>query len=441
MLRSRPKLSPCGWQVVVALFWVGLALAWASTDASGRVPSARVAKRMTPGLRRVVMRGFSSARDAVVERDGGVLVATDRGIVRLRADGSLDRSFGRAGLLRVRAGGREMGAAVLALDRDHFLVAGIPSGTKGVIGVLRYTRRGRLDRRFGSAGLAAVRPPTVAGVDPRVHPSSPEVNGLAALAGGRIVVGGTVSSFDDASLHDVSDFWLARVTPAGALDSSFGAGGTVRTDVATRDLQARLFLQPDGRMVLSGLSAACGPDAGEECGRVGCGQDVDCTAVLLRYLSDGSPDPTFGPAGSGISRFASDFDSPVLVPGRSGQFVVFAGREVTRHGVGAHRPILVRLTRDGQLAHAPTILDRRFDDVHPAGALRQRDGKLILLASDGITLARFTSSLRLDDRFGRHGVVRITTSDTSTTLIRGAGGRLFIIGSDTNSRLVVRRVA
>ncbi len=164
MLRSRPKLSPCGWQVVVALFWVGLALAWASADASGRVPSARVAKRMTPGLRRVVMRGFSSARDAVVERDGRVLVATDGGIVGLRADGSLDRAFGRAGLLRVRAGGREMGAAALALDRDHFLVAGIPSGKKGVIGVLRYTLRGRLDRRFGSAGLAAVRPPRLPGL-------------------------------------------------------------------------------------------------------------------------------------------------------------------------------------------------------------------------------------------------------------------------------------
>lgn len=436
-LRER-QLSSRSRQAVAALSVALLGLAGSSTAVSGRTSPVRQANRMTAGLKRVVLRRFPAGKSAVVDPDGRVLVATNSGVVRLRADASLDRSFGHAGLLSVRVGGRIIAPAVLVVAHRHILVVGIPRNTHRLVAVVRYTLRGRLDRQFGSAGLATVSPPGASGIDPH-NPQTDDVGGVATMPDGRIVVAGSVSAESQAVGSQISDFWLARLTRNGTPDVSFGAGGVMRMDVGTRDLDPRLFVQPDGRVVVSGLSASCGPDAGEECGRLGCGPTVACTGVVMRYLSDGSPDSSFGMAGSGVVRFHSDFDSPVLVPERAGQFVVFAGRELTRRGTGAHRPILVRLTQDGRLARAPIVLDRRFDDVHPSSALRQRDGKLILLTFEG-TLTRLGRSLRIDDRFGRRGVIRIQTSDSLTTVLSGRNGKLIVIGYDRpNSHLVVLR--
>jgi uncharacterized delta-60 repeat protein len=76
-------------------------------------------------------------------------------VMRLTPRGRLDRSFGRSGMARVRAGGI---AQSLALQRNGgILLGGSNANSNGrPMVVARFTRNGRLDRGFGRRGLARV---------------------------------------------------------------------------------------------------------------------------------------------------------------------------------------------------------------------------------------------------------------------------------------------
>src|SRR5262245_37359796 len=96
------------------------------------------------------------------------------------------------------------------------------------------------------------------------------------------------------------DVGLARFTPDGRLDPTFGTGGLVTTDLGTGEDHARgVIVQPDGKLLVLTLTLLPFVDnAHVTNGTDGDGplvpsQDV----VLLRYNADGSPDATFGTGG------------------------------------------------------------------------------------------------------------------------------------------------
>jgi uncharacterized delta-60 repeat protein len=103
---------------------------------------------------------------------------------------------------------------------------------------------------------------------------------LALQADGKIVVGGTASI-------PGSHCALMRLDPSGALDTSFGVGGFVWTDVGGfyGDRIEALLVQPDGKIVASGS--------------VGTRRGVDF--LLLRYTDTCGLDPAFGSFGVQIT--------------------------------------------------------------------------------------------------------------------------------------------
>ncbi|MGH2668892.1 MAG: hypothetical protein ACRDH5_07210, partial [bacterium] len=111
------------------------------------------------------------------------------------------------------------------------------------------------------------------------------------------------------------DFTLARYNPDGSLDTSFGVGGRVVTEVGdSDDIVSELVQQPDGKLVAAGRSNA------SAAGRF----DV----ALARYLSNGSLDMSFGIGGLVRTDFAST-TSPLSFVGlalQSDAKVVTAGR-------------------------------------------------------------------------------------------------------------------
>jgi uncharacterized delta-60 repeat protein len=79
------------------------------------------------------------------------------------------------------------------------------------------------------------------------------------------------------------DFCIARFTVGGRLDSSFGSGGKVATDVtANNDFAYALALQPDGKIVVVGQ----------------CGSSTFGNFCVVRYHPHGSLDSSF--SGNGI---------------------------------------------------------------------------------------------------------------------------------------------
>src|SRR5262249_2699825 len=184
---------------------------------------------------------------------------------------------------------------------------------------------------------------------------------VAVQADGRILVAGYAKGATD------MDFALVRFTADGSIDPSFASGGRVLTPVgSSADAALAIALLADGRILLGGWS-----DTGPRDG-----------FALARYQADGSPDPSFGPTGSGTSTATVGFGAaranamPLQADGR----VVMAG--LASNGLNADFAI-ARFDGSG-------ILDTSFDGdgklLTPVGS--QDDSALALsVQPDGRILA------------------------------------------------------
>lgn len=103
---------------------------------------------------------------------------------------------------------------------------------------------------------------------------------LALQPDGKILVASTSSVYGSGT---GANFALARYKPDGSLDATFGTGGKVISHSASYDSLAAVALQPDGKIVVAGWSAAGYYNSG------------NCT--LARYNADGSLDAGFGSGG------------------------------------------------------------------------------------------------------------------------------------------------
>jgi len=160
-------------------------------------------------------------------------------VTRYDSDGSLDTSFGINGQLATAGSAN----AMALLSTGELVVGGVLtsslSGPVTGFAVSRYLGVGFPDARFGTHG-GVVTP--LSGF-PRVVTS-----GLATQSSGDIVMLGTASA---SSTDDV--FALARYTPAGRLDTTFGTDGTVVTSFGTTTVTANgLAIQADQKIVAVG---------------------------------------------------------------------------------------------------------------------------------------------------------------------------------------------
>ena len=124
----------------------------------------------------------------------------------------------------------------IALQSDGKLVV---AGTKeGMFYVIRLTPTGSLDNTFT--------PPTT--------PPGSEALSLAIQADGKIVVVGKDNFPND------HVFFVVRYNADGSLDSGFGNGGIVNTDISNNEDQSTsVLIQPDGKILVGGFA---GPGGG-----------------------------------------------------------------------------------------------------------------------------------------------------------------------------------
>ena len=238
----------------------------------------------------------------VVQADGKIVVAGsslhdnnvgDFALARYYSDGILDTGFGSVGLVTTDFGGKDDDNAVALQADGRIVLVGTTrdSDYKSNLALARYNSDGSLDTDFGI------------GCKVTTDLGGNEYGYAAALqADGKIVVAG---AFEDSDYK--SDFVVARYNSAGSLDTSFGIGGRVMTDLGGNDYVSAVTLQPDGQIVAAGASF-----------------DASYTGnfVLARYGSDGSLDTGFGTGGTVNIDFGHDeyADGAVLQP--DGKIVV-----------------------------------------------------------------------------------------------------------------------
>lgn len=184
-----------------------------------------------------------------LQPDGAIVVLTDfNKLLRYRADGTLDTTFGSNGVVSATLSGNALDLLrTVAVQADGgILVAGLARGGSGDdMGVRRYTPAGATDTAFGSAGLARV---DFAG-------RADDATVIAVQPDGRIVLGGIALM----TAVGATDLALARLGATGTLDGNFGSGGRLTVDVGGNfDSAAAIALQPDGAIVLAGRAASSG---------------------------------------------------------------------------------------------------------------------------------------------------------------------------------------
>jgi uncharacterized delta-60 repeat protein len=317
-----------------------------------------------------------------VEPDGQIVIAgppsydsdwNDFLLQRLRADGTLDRSFGDRGLVKTDFDHSPDEVWALAVEPDGKVVAA--GGSSGDFAVARYLPNGTLDDSFSQDGLAR---PSFNG----------RANDVAVQPNGKIVVAG----YGYAAGGSGPDFELARFNGSGTLDDSFGDHGKVSLDLAGRDIAWGVALQADGRLVAAG-------DAGRGLG-------------IARLLPDGTPDPSFSDDGIVTARYAADGDGArdvALQP--DGKILVVAYGYLPAPTYDRRRVIeLARYRSGGELDSTfsgGVVSTLIGSGVFPRALGLEPDGKIVVAGEgDGFELARYEGDGALDTTFGYGGTLR-----------------------------------
>ena len=280
-----------------------------------------------------------------IQSDGKIVAAgvsdNDFALIRYRADGTLDPTFGVGGIVVTSVGGGVDAIRAMALQPadGKIMVAGESSGD---FVVARYNTDGALDPFFGGTGIVvtpmagsssihalALQPDgkvvtagvsnghfalarySTAGVldgtfdtDGIVEGGPGQANALALQGDGKIVVGGFVSGSGG------SDFALLRFDATGAPDLSFGAFGRVVTSIGSGDAEINgLTLYPSGKIVSVGF--------------VDHGTDSDF--ALVGYTTAGTLDVTFGETGQVVTPISLADDEAKAVALQADGRVVVAG--------------------------------------------------------------------------------------------------------------------
>lgn len=169
-------------------------------------------------------------------------------LVRLRRDGSRDRRFGDGDGVAIkrlpsnsvcdpRCGLADEGSMAIQ-SRGRVLVQG--NFLDGCcLAIARFRPSGRLDRSFGSRGLARLK--LIRAAD------------IGVQRNRRIVVAGTITRLPGAKLQD--HFGAVRLRVDGRRDGSFGHGGVVERNIGTQSMAHAALVQKDGRVVIGGDAA------------------------------------------------------------------------------------------------------------------------------------------------------------------------------------------
>lgn len=192
---------------------------------------------------------FGGDRSAMaLQPDGKVVMVggtfTAFVLARFDVDGNLDNSFGTGGLVTTNIGGsfsqqEALGVAIQPDPDGRIVVAGY---IRNEVAVACYQPDGQLDETFGTDGV-------VSGIVTGL------ANDVTIQPDGRIVIAGRTPPNPPRG-DDFDDLYVARLLADGQLDGSFGGDGLVVTDVGGLSNEAQnVVVQPaDEMIVLSGSS-------------------------------------------------------------------------------------------------------------------------------------------------------------------------------------------
>jgi uncharacterized delta-60 repeat protein len=354
-----------------------------------------------------------------IQPDGKILVAGsadsvatqfDFALVRYNANGSLDSTFGTGGKVTTDFNGGLDAASAIALQADgRIVLAGYATAGDPHMALARYNPNGTPDSSFGTAGKVIT----------NFNGARDFANALAIQSDGKIIAGGSITS-----LFENFAFALARYNPNGSLDPSFGNGGKVITQVvpgadSEDDEIFALAIQPDGRIIAAGKA-----NFREDFG-------------MVRYLTNGSPDTSFGANGVVTTDFNGQIDNANSVAIQIDGKIVLAGAanlttgSTGDFGIARYQPSGALDSTFGTSGKVVTDFSSSVDIAR--GVVLQSDNRIVAAGSTSnfpspgdFVLARYLASAQPSDVSGR-------ILDTNGNPLEGAAIRM----TGTQDRLTV----
>jgi uncharacterized delta-60 repeat protein len=360
----------------------------------------------------------NQANAVAVQSDGQIVIAGATAasgkspgaqflVARYNADGSLDTSFGTGGYTATgfnKAATAQADAVAIQPD-GKILAAGWAdiSGTD-YFALARYNANGTLDTTFGNNGKLLT---NVVG-----FPDS-----IAVEADGNILVSGANTS---------SPATLVCYNANGTLDTTFGNGGEL-TNLPFYG-QASMLIQPDGKIVLAGITDLAGGIT---------------SLMVARFNADGTADSSFGSGGEVITHVGSgnyNYSNGSLALQTNGDIIVGCLDPTSGTAID-----LIRYNTNGSLdttfgtggiAYVPEPAGDS-SIKNPNGIEVQSNGKIVATAPalDSSSHAqpaavRVNADGSLDTSYGNGGwaTIEIGAGDTLTASALQPDGKLLMAG-------------
>jgi uncharacterized delta-60 repeat protein len=363
---------------------------------------------------------YGKSRTLLVSSDG-----VDRKLTRLRANGSIDRSFGSGGHVDIEG-------EIVAVQQDgKILVLStllLPGHMASDPLLTRLLPDGQVDRAFGNEGRVQI------DLGNRLDTGS----ALAVLPDGGIAIAGmSGSTYEPRVGIIVGDPVVARLDPEGALDKSFGVDG--RAVLPEVEEPAALKAGPHGTLYL---------------------QDGGDFKRLIRLNASGAPDESFGL--HGVVGIPHMVDPPETFFLTYGDFAVLPGGGVVIGGTlsssvnGYERNLVgaLRLRPDG--SPNPGFGDGGFARVgiphgsaFEAGVAATRDARVVIVATAQVPIGGrsqlaaigLTPKGKPNRRFGHRGRMKIGFHEwTNGEDLFLRGGKALLVGSARGPETLLAQV-
>nr|WP_294859352.1 T9SS type A sorting domain-containing protein [uncultured Fluviicola sp.] len=321
--------------------------------------------------------------------------------------GSLDNTFATGGKFYTSLGTFNDGINAIAVQSDDKIVLGGYTQLSYVtsdFALIRCNADGTLDPGFGTGGIV------ITDVESRSQGSS-----VAIQSDGKILLGGFSGWYIN----------LVRYNGDGTLDTGFGTGGKVITDVEGyySEKCKSLTILSDGKILVGGYGQHSAND--------------NPYFMLLRYNSDGSLDDTFGINGKVIGS-----------EGKANSMVVQGDGKIILGGSFNFSFAMERYHTDGTIDNAFGLNGQVITPIGNSGEANsmsiQNDGRILLggwsinVSNSEFALARYTNDGTLDNTFGVGGIALTaigvpSPQNSGNALSVQNDGKILFAGSAKNS--------
>jgi uncharacterized delta-60 repeat protein len=339
-------------------------------------------------------------------------------VLRYNPDGTPDTGFGNNGVFMHELDNEALlYSAVITATGKILLVGSTTDYQTYRMMLIRINADGTLDTSFDTDGVALQ---SVSLVGPNAEDMAYDV-ALDDL--GNILVCG--SSYDT---NYVRRPVVARFTPDGVLDSTFGVDGVATIPVMAVGESAfkGLVVQPDGKILATGYFGQT---------------ELWYLLLLVRFNTDGSLDSTFSTDGIVKHNYGNVDDEGEDLKLNSDGSILVAGMTVTV--TYNYSALLMKFTPDGEVditfGNAGAVEEDLDDFDYASNVEVQADGKIIMAGSSGVgppngfdlAVWKYMADGTPDNSFGTTGLAHHVIADHYTMIYAmdmQADGKILIGG-------------